>query len=364
MLNEGYSQVLFVSLSWLISCIYYSKKKTCYSVSWVSGFALWAILSSFCVFYAFAYDYYSYKRRFEEFLFGYEQDYLEEFYIYLMGISHESYLIWRLLVWGGACLFIVLTCRKLRISSFYFGAIFLSLPLVQAFYYLRNSLAFALFFWGISYLYITGKKKILSYIVGVCGVICSLFLHQSMPFYLLVALFCFVLPFNKKVIRFSLYLFPFFYVFLNYFVSSFLDLDFFNDTKMQERGLSHVESSYSQHLTIFGYLQMIILRFPVLLCLYYSIKNIYIHKMKVHPGIEFLLKFSYVMIYVSLLFIGQGMSEHISLRFWNAALLPFSFFVSSYTFDIQGKRLPRLFYYLIVLSTIYVLSYNIYSYFK
>lgn len=364
MYNDVYPQVLLVTFIWLISCIYYSRKKDCYSVSLVNNFVLWTVITSFCIFYAYSYDYYSYERRFEEFLMGYEQDYLEQFYMYLMSLSQGNYLIWRLFVWGGASLFIILTCRRLKISSYYFGAIFLSLTLVHAYYYLRNSLAFALFFWGLSFFYVTNNKRILSYIVGISGVFFSLFLHKSMPFYLFVTLICFMLPFNKRIIRISLCCFPILYVFVSVFVSIFLNLDIFNDSIIQERGMEYVESDYSQNLTIFGYLQMVIIRFPVLLCLYYSIKNIYVLKTKVHPVFEFYLKYSYVMIYISLLFVGQGMSEHISLRFWNAALIPFSFFMSSFLFNRQKFFFPKVIYRLTVFSTMYVLLYNLYTFYS
>lgn len=105
-------------------------------------------------------------------------EHMESIYIWLTKVVHGNYLLWRLMVFGGALLLYQQIIKRFglesRLSTFVFLICF-----ILVFNYARASLAFAVYFYGLSYLIKPSRNRILGYVFGIVILTCSQFFHNS-----------------------------------------------------------------------------------------------------------------------------------------------------------------------------------------
>lgn len=126
---------------------------------------------------------------------------LEKPYYYIINIVNNNYFLFRLVVWGGSLFLYWQTAKRLKIdkSTFVF---YLSICIVPLTAVSRVSLAYALAFYGFSFLVqpITRKgSNLFSFILGSSIILFSFFFHRSAIF-LLAILPLSLFNFNKKTI--------------------------------------------------------------------------------------------------------------------------------------------------------------------
>lgn len=125
----------------------------------------------------------------------------EKPYYYIINFVHNNYFLFRLTVWGGSLLLYWKTAKRLRLDKSAF-AFYLCICIVQLTAVSRVCLAYALAFYGFSFLSKpigNNNKNILSYIIGVSIILVSLLFHRSAIF-LLAILPLSLFNFNKKTI--------------------------------------------------------------------------------------------------------------------------------------------------------------------
>lgn len=119
------------------------------------------------------------------------ESHMEPFYVWLIGFTHRNYLLWRVIIWGGALLLTYLTAKRLEINSVY-TFFFLCVCFIFTFNYARTSLGIALYFYGLSFLIKPGGRKIISYIFGVILIYLSKNFHSSMYILIILTPFLFI----------------------------------------------------------------------------------------------------------------------------------------------------------------------------
>ena len=77
---------------------------------------------------------------------------------------------------------------------------------------------------------------------------------------------------------------------------------------------------------------------------------------------EVLLRASYIMIYISFLFIGREVSAFISPRFWDASLFPVTIFLSYYFFKIRRTSIVKVLVLMFLAAKLFLVLYNIYKF--
>lgn len=154
------SLVDFVICFVLINIAFFVSKK--YALKEKPSKAGWVWLVVFCLFSRWEEDYFAMEDYF------YTPEYFETFrdsaYQYVQWFSLGSYIVFRLIVWGGAIYYFNKTIKLYNLSSnltcFVFAVMYL-----QTFSYPRASMAMALFFYGFSIL-VTAKRVRLKTIIN------------------------------------------------------------------------------------------------------------------------------------------------------------------------------------------------------
>lgn len=172
-------------------------------------------------------DYYNYYNAIKD---GYLEN-LEAVYHHILRIVNNNYILFRLIVWGGALFFFKSAIKRYGLdyqrSLFFLFAVFISI-----YDYARASLAMGIFFYGLSFLLLPNTRKVISYMFGMSLMILSVFFHNSM-IVALAATSILLVPINFFTIFFILALFillsPYFAGLLQSFVGAELFSEALND---------------------------------------------------------------------------------------------------------------------------------------
>lgn len=133
-------------------------------------------------------------------------NYGEKVYHIIGWLVGSNYLLFRIIVWGGAYLLFCLTAKRLDIKIF-FVVFFLLSTYSLTFSYARATASFAIYYYGLSYLIKPLENKRLSYIIGLTIIPLSVFFHTSAL--LLVAVTVAILvPFRKWIVILTVIMIP------------------------------------------------------------------------------------------------------------------------------------------------------------
>lgn len=221
------------------------------------------------IFLLFAFDggdYYHYCRKVHE---G-DMEKNEEIYSYIVELVGRNYLLFRLIIWGGALLIFQKTARRFNLNvprtTFILFAMFITI-----FDYARASLAMSIYFLGLSYICVPSKNKVFSYIYAVALIITSTYFHRSMAIAGIMTIMAF-LPLNKKTIPLMLMFFAVSGFFLNSLLDTFLGAQMFSDdinSKIERTAGIDIEWEMSTFEWIRRYIEYSLFFGPLIL-LYYK----------------------------------------------------------------------------------------------
>lgn len=102
----------------------------------------------------------------------------EEIYHKIAFAVNKNYILFRLIIWGGAFLLFCLTSKRMNIPVYYSAVLLLATHSI-IFAYARVTAAMAMYFWGLSFLCRPYKIRWLSYVIGILIIIFSLEFHRS-----------------------------------------------------------------------------------------------------------------------------------------------------------------------------------------
>lgn len=357
---EPTTQAILVPISlWFILLIrYFSqiKKTTFENKSYVF---FWLIVTLFCTFNFMPGDYYSYRELYENLYRSSYAIHVEEFFYYLTQLLPHSYHLWRFVIWTTSTIIIILIFKKLK-CPFDFSALIFTLLLMTYFAVPRNTLGYVVLYLAFVIIFSQNKKnKFFSLCIGIILIIWSFSLHKSMFMYILLMGFA-LIPIGKKLFITSLIFFPILYKSVSYISSYILFNSFANETS-QESGIGYLESDFRADANINGLIQLFITRLPIFLLLFYCIRNIFFKKEQIQYGSKVFLQYTYWLVYISYLFIGQNVSAFLSNRFWDASLYPLTIFLAGYLYKKPRSRFIKNCFYLLILSNLYQLSYAIFK---
>ena len=283
---------------------------------------------------------------------------VEPFYYWLINFLPHNYYIWRCIVWGTAAILLIATFKRLGINATSAGLLF-PLLLLQQFTVTRGCLGIALFLYAISFLFNPAAHKYLSYIFAIIGCGLSLFLHQSLPLFVIIAILA-LIPINKSVFILSVLLFPVIRAGIVPYVFDVLSSDIImEDTASFAQRYFEADKSVAN---INGILRLCLEYVPRILIIIVLVKEYVFGKIKEPKYIVFLFKYSYILFYIALLFLGQEISSFISSR--TIHIMSFSLtIVGAYYMTINKTRPLMLKFSIIffIISDMYSFIYSIYK---
>lgn len=366
-----FSEAIFNTLIWVLLFIaLIPGRSKPYLLSKGRKLLVFFLLLLFCLFPFFGGDYFHYLEYFRDVKQGFTWG-IEEVYVWLITNS-PSYTFFRLTVWGPALLLTLMAYKRIapldNLSLSFFSLLYL-----LWFSYARVSLAMAIIFWGLCLMAKPfERRKIISYILGLVIICCSVFFHRSALIGVIAAVgSLFMKNINKKFIIFVISFFPFLVVIMKLLLSEFLtfDLDYETFVTSQHRDIYLSEETNDSlksglSLGVGPYISVFLTRLPLFLVAisygYSVVKGYYNHF--IEPA-RIISSYSFIIILIAFAFsLDLGVSTYVFYyRTLNFAMIPSAVFLAQV--KIQGKmsRTFKLIYFISLLGVVYTLIYTIYS---
>lgn len=270
----------------------------------------------------------------------------------------HGYYLWRLFVWGVSAILYIKVFKHLQIRADVTGfviAIIMLIPFAQT----RGTLGFAMMMLAL-FFYVPFKiGNAIKFVVVVSTIVASTFFHKSLGIYALLFPLAVLLPYNKKIIISSLFLFPVLYVAVYTLSSDILEMGFLGEQTI-DRGTSYLERGSEGAYNIFGILTNSIMWMALFLYFYettqYYIKN------TCNKAIIYIQKYTYILVYVSFLFYGQNVSAFLYTRTLNFAMFPLAISFAYYLQNSKYSKKRNLIIFLFFLNTLYEITYHIYKF--
>ncbi len=239
----------------------------------------------------------------------------EHFFFWLIKTLPESYLLWRVAIWGTASVLMVLSAKRLNINANVFGFM-AALMFITQLSVTRGAIGLSLMiFCSILFIQSLDRKKIGLVILAALGIYGSIFMHKSMILFVLLLIGAMFLPLNKRTIIISVILFPFLYGSIMTLTGR---ISFINQSDWM---IDYIEREKTE-MNLNGFI-MTFFRSALYILLVFHMGRKYLYeKRETSKPLFFLYKYSYILIYVSFLFMGQATSGWISDRSLHAASFP------------------------------------------
>ncbi len=237
---------------------------------------------------------------------------VEDFYFWLVEVLPNSYILWRVVVWGGASVLMIWSAKLLNLNS---NVLWLMVPLLflNYFHVTRGCLGISLMiFSSLVFIQALEKRKILICLIAILGIVVSSFLHKSLIIFIAILLVAYLFPMNKKTFVALLVLFPVLYFFVLKVFADFSFWEYLNEEQIYL--ISSYQSSQKTEANIYGILSNIFAKGSLILLLLGLTKKILYDKIQCSKSQFFIFKYTFLMIYVSFLFFGQQISIWVSYR--------------------------------------------------
>ena len=173
---------------------------------------------------------------------------IEGFYQRLIYYIDGDYFLFRLIVWGSSLALIISAARKFGASVY--RTLFVVLAgFIITYSYARATLAMSVFSMGVVIICmaVENKRKYMPIIIGSILIACSTFFHRSMYPMLAIALLWMLLPYKRRLSKYSLWLFPLFvYIFYVVLKAAFEDLFMIANAIDDESGVLDKAEFYSE----------------------------------------------------------------------------------------------------------------------
>lgn len=283
---------------------------------------------------------------------------LEDFYLLLWAKS-QDYLLWRTLIWGSSTILLILSIKRLKLNPYFSSFIFI----ITEFYYFgttRNMLGYMVMLYSVFVIFcpFSNKHKIFSWAIGALGIYCSFFLHRSMYLYLLFLIPA-LIPFGKRFMKVSLLCFPILYgmvfVMARYFLIYFSTGE---DLQISAEGYVNdiLNTTFMQSLNS-------LIRYASYLYLLYIVVRESSKKTIIMPSVfKYLTRYSFLLIYLGSLFLGQVTGGWLFIRFTGAGELAFMFVMMYFFYRYPRTKGVKLAFagliYFILYNIAYITYYN------
>lgn len=256
-------------------------------------------------------DTYHYEYLYNTMLYAKIPIHVEPFYYWLIDFLPNNYYIWRLFVWGGALALLIAIFQRFELNTRSVGFAF-ALLLVQQFTLTRGCLGISLFLYSMSFLIKPLPNfRLIHYIAAIIGCILSAFLHKSMILFILIS-FSIFLPIGKKILWMMILAYPVLRSYVIPFVFDALGSGFLSE-KTTNFSTLYLEGEKSV-ANLNGMISLIIQYVTRFTLFYVLIKKYIFGKEEVPRYMISLFRYSLVLFYVALLFVGQQISSFVASR--------------------------------------------------
>ena len=282
------------------------------------------------------------------------EHHLEPFYFRLIDILPHNYYLFRFIIWGLASLFLVLTCKKLRLDSVFSTCVVVCVGLITCYYYLRNVLGICILFYVLSRFISfkrTGPNNLLfEFFLEIGLLVASYFTHSSMPLYFLIAVTALIIPFNKTFFFIIIAIMVFVAYFWSDTANAILGSGLFSE-EVAELGQGYVfGDDEGYQFNFFGLLWRLIWLLPYAFILIYGTTQVYSNKNSYTRATVVFLIMSNILYFSSLILMGS-VTYALSYRLQNTSFIYISIFLILFLSDKRNTNVNKLFWTWILVYT-------------
>ena len=321
----------------------------------------------FCLFSFWGADWFGYLYTYHSVIAGFQAN-MEPVYVWIVENLCDSYLEFRLIVWGSALFFYYGAISRISVPTHLLLFIFCSCFLIW-FSYARVSLAMAMMFCGLTFIYKPFHRlSILSFMIGVVLVGAAFYFHKSAAFGILIILFVMFTMFTgRRTMWLVLFMMPLIVLFAKDSLAEFMMMDYSIEDDVMAQGMAagqnYMEKAQKVH-GIGAILQTTLERLPYFItayqCLRWQSTRAYLHAPKEVRA------FSHVMFLVVLgssvfLFNLGGNTETVFIRFLRFAAIPCSFVLAYFYKTGYKPKLTRFTIQTLWTSVAYSMLYSMYN---
>lgn len=249
----------------------------------------------------------------------------------------DSFIIFRLIVWGGACTCVWITLKSLKIKMGTFLLFFIGLFILK-YSYARVFLSFALVFLGLAVFY-KDKRTLISKITGISIIISASLFHKSAVLGVSVALVTIIIPtLNKNIVKFLLLLYPFLIILTEVLISNFFETGF-DENDLAQNTAQHYLKADTRELGIGKMIENILTRYSFYAAAYLYIVMVFKGNFKQLPlKIQKFATAGFLIVYLSSVFIFDlGYNTQVYYyRLLHFSIIPISVFLG-YLFQCRYR---------------------------
>ena len=289
---------------------------------------------------------------------GIGEEHLEDVYIWLIYAVNRNYMLWRIVVWGGALLLLYFTISRLKLNKRLFFFVFL-ICFIHIFNYARVSLACAIYFYGLSFLIKPTQFKFFGYALGVLLIYCCHFFHPSILVLVLLTPLIFI-PINRWttviLILIGLVYTRVAYIYFLDYIANVQNAENIAEivqlyTKTDRGFLSGISAFFTQILQ-YG---------SILVPFYFVTKSIISNREKVDKYIYLLYKIFFGIILISVLMLLFSGTIIFFYRFLNMSIIPCCILIIySYREGYMSPKAFNICFYWGFINLMYINLYGIY----
>ena len=175
-------------------------------------------------------DFYNYQELVHEYDFSIAaSNHVEPVYGFIIRIINRNYLIFRIIVWGGGFIILTKAIKCLGLDD-YKVIYYLMASFILTFSYARASLAFSIYFLGLSLVFSPINKTLIKRLLGLALIVSSYFFHHSMV--IAIALTPIILlPFDRITIVLGALLIPVIFTLFSNVINSVINNGVFLDNE-------------------------------------------------------------------------------------------------------------------------------------
>lgn len=325
----------------------------------------------FCLFSFWGADWFGYKSEIELVkMYGSLHSNLETFYVRLIHLLPDSYLLFRTVIWGTALILFFKTIKILPLSLDLTLLFFCSawLPL---FSYARASLAMAIMFYGVAWYYSNrGIKGFIVKFLSVAIILSAIFFHKSAVFGILALL---IAIFSKNIGRNWLFIYVCLFPIMVYVIQSYMGEFMALDVDSTAEGLEAYTTAGQRYLSakttnhgIGTNLQLFLEHVPFYILAYFCYRFMQSLKFKTVPDtIKIFIKTLFMIIMMASVFMFDfGVNtDTIYVRLMRYSIIPgvivLTYFYQNKLYKVWPIRIYKLAFFSMVYSMVYV-AYNVY----
>ena len=230
----------------------------------------------FCVFSFWGTDWFHYFEQFPMLQSG-EKGHMEDVYVWIVQNLSPNYLIFRLIIWGGAFYLFIKILKDLDISID-LALLFFAIYSIIWFSYARVTLAMCIAYCGGTIIFRT-EKRFITLILGFALLYISTYFHKSAVFAVFIVFLAYIYNVNaKNALRLTVILFPIMVIYAKLIVSQFMLIDAESADDMMSEYLVSGQNYMSKNSTVSGWgtiIARILERTPYYLIAFLGIRTLF-----------------------------------------------------------------------------------------